>query len=64
MPSPDSPFYLPDEGMKLEEHIVNIRKKFMSSALEKAGGMQKRAASLLGMTFRSFRYFIKKYGLR
>ena len=64
IPSPDSPFYLPDEGMKLEEHIVNIRKKFMSSALEKAGGMQKRAASLLGMTFRSFRYFIKKYGLR
>ena len=64
IPSPDSPFYLPDEGMKLEEHIVNIRKKFMSSALEKAGGMQKRAAALLGMTFRSFRYFIKKYGLR
>ncbi|TKJ33162.1 Fis family transcriptional regulator [bacterium (candidate division B38) B3_B38] len=64
MPSPDSPFYLPDEGMKLEEHIVNIRKKFMASALEKAGGMQKRAAALLGMTFRSFRYFIKKYGLR
>ena len=64
LPSADSPYYLADEGMNLEEHITNVRKKFIASALEKAGGVQKRAASLLGMTFRSFRYFVKKYGLR
>ena len=28
-----------------------------------AGGVQTRAAELLGMTFRSFRYFAKKYEL-
>ena len=35
----------------------------MVEALERCGGIQTRAAELLGMTFRSFRYFAKKYGL-
>jgi len=60
----NSPYYLPDDGMNLEEHVTDIRKNFIASALVKAGGVQKHAASLLGMTFRSFRYFVKKYGLR
>jgi acetyl-CoA C-acetyltransferase len=33
-------------------------------ALERAGGVQVRAAELLGMSFRSFRYYVKKYNLR
>ena len=34
-----------------------------SEALERAGGVQVRAAELLGMSFRSFRYYVKKYNL-
>jgi len=33
-------------------------------ALERAGGVQVKAAELLGMSFRSFRYYVKKYNLR
>ena len=29
-----------------------------------AGGVQVKAAELLGMSFRSFRYYVKKYNLR
>jgi transcriptional regulator with GAF, ATPase, and Fis domain len=35
----------------------------MCQALERCQGVQVRAAQLLGMTFRSFRYFAKKYRL-
>jgi hypothetical protein len=32
--------------------------------LKRAGGVQVKAAELLGMSFRSFRYYVKKYNLR
>ncbi len=35
----------------------------MIEAMERSGSVQTRAAEMLGMTFRSFRYFAKKYGL-
>jgi two-component system response regulator PilR (NtrC family) len=35
----------------------------MLEAMERSGGVQTRAAEILGMTFRSFRYFAKKYGM-
>jgi two-component system response regulator PilR (NtrC family) len=35
----------------------------MEEALRRASGVQTRAAELLGMSFRSFRYFAKKYNL-
>ena len=33
-------------------------------AANEAGGVQVKAAELLGMSFRSFRYYVKKYNLR
>jgi transcriptional regulator with GAF, ATPase, and Fis domain len=35
----------------------------MLKALERAGGVQTQAAELLRMSFRSFRYYAKKYDL-
>ena len=35
----------------------------MLQALERAGGVQTQAAELLRMSFRSFRYYAKKYDL-
>jgi hypothetical protein len=35
----------------------------MLEAMERTSGVQTRAAEMLGMTFRSFRYFAKKYGI-
>jgi two-component system, NtrC family, response regulator PilR len=54
---------LPDSGIELERHLEELRGRFMVEAMERSGNVQTRAAEMLGMTFRSFRYFGKKYGL-
>ncbi|HEY6837798.1 MAG TPA: sigma-54 dependent transcriptional regulator [Geobacteraceae bacterium] len=53
----------PDEGMNLEAYLDGLEKRFLLLALEKSGGVKKRAAELLGMTFRSFRYRLAKFGM-
>jgi two-component system, NtrC family, response regulator PilR len=60
---PDTTFELPPEGLSLEEHLDAITKIFMLKALERCGGVQTKAADLLRMSFRSFRYYAKKYDL-
>ncbi len=60
---PDATFDLPSEGMSLEQHLESIAKIFMLKALERTGGVQTQAAELLQMSFRSFRYYAKKYEL-
>ena len=54
---------LPDAGANLEEHLDELKRKYMQEALRRADGVQTRAAELLGMSFRSFRYYAKKFGL-
>jgi two-component system response regulator PilR (NtrC family) len=54
---------LPREGFDLEDHLETTRRNYMLEAMQRSGGVQTRAAELLGMTFRSFRYFGKKYNL-
>ena len=55
---------LPDSGFDLEAHVKQIERGFIAQALQRAGGVQVRAAELLGMSFRSFRYYVKKYNVR
>ncbi len=54
---------LPPGSFDLERHLEEERRRYMEAALRACGGVQTRAAERLGMTFRSFRYFAKKYGL-
>jgi two-component system response regulator PilR (NtrC family) len=54
---------LPEEGLDLERLLDDLRAQLMGEALERADGVQTRAAELLGMTFRSFRYYARKAGL-
>ncbi len=54
---------LPEEGLDLEAYLDAIRMELMEQALERCDGVQTRAAELVGMTFRSFRYYSKKLGL-
>lgn len=54
---------IPDEGMALEPALENLEKQYLLKALEKSSGVKKRAAELLGMSFRSFRYKLAKYEL-
>jgi two-component system response regulator PilR (NtrC family) len=55
---------LPDSGFDLEVHVKEIERGYIAQALQRAGGVQVKAAELLGMSFRSFRYYVKKYNLR
>ena len=55
---------LPAAGFDLEAHVQDIERGYIAQALERAGGVQVKAAELLGMSFRSFRYYVKKYNLR
>jgi len=55
---------LPPTGFDLEAHVQQIERDYIAQALERAGGVQVKAAELLGMSFRSFRYYVKKYNLR
>ena len=54
---------LPEEGIDLEEHLSTVRLNLMRQALEKTGGQQKRAAELLRLSYRAFRYHAEKLGL-
>jgi two-component system response regulator PilR (NtrC family) len=55
---------LPETGFNLEEHVEGLEKEYIAQALARAGGVQVKAAELLGMSFRSFRYYVKKYHLK
>jgi two-component system response regulator PilR (NtrC family) len=64
--SPDGRPGLPalDDGFDLEARGEEFYRHYLGLALERAGGVQVKAAELLGMSFRSFRYYVKKYNLR
>ncbi len=51
---------LPDDGLNLEGYLDDIRAGLMRQALDRTSGVQTQAAELLGMSFRSFRYYAKK----
>jgi two-component system response regulator PilR (NtrC family) len=51
-------------GFNLERHLQDIERSHLQRALERAGGVQTRAADVLGLSFRQFRYLAKKYGLK
>jgi len=55
---------VPGPGFDLEAHVQEIERGYIAEALRRAGGVQVKAAEQLGMSFRSFRYYAKKYNLR
>ena len=53
----------PPDGLDLDGLMERIERDLMRRALQRAGGIQSRAAQLLGTSFRSFRYRLQKYGM-
>jgi two-component system response regulator PilR (NtrC family) len=64
--TPDDVGGLPalNDGFDLEARGEEFYRHYLALALARAGGVQVKAAELLGMSFRSFRYYVKKYNLR
>jgi two-component system response regulator PilR (NtrC family) len=52
------------EGFDLEARGEDFYRHYIALALDRAGGVQVKAAEMLGMSFRSFRYYAKKLKLR
>jgi DNA-binding NtrC family response regulator len=63
-PVPDSGLApeLPPEGLDLEATLEAIEQRLLRAALDRTGGVQTRAAELLKMSFRQFRYKLQKLG--
>ncbi len=54
---------LPPEGGNLEEMLAAVERELLSEALERSQGVKKKAAQILGISFRSFRYRLEKLGI-
>jgi two-component system response regulator PilR (NtrC family) len=54
---------IPSEGVDLERLVADYERSLLSEALRATGGVKKRAARLLGISFRSFRYRLEKLGI-
>lgn len=54
---------IPSGGLDLEKAVGVYEKALLLKALDKAGGVKKRAAKLLNISFRSMRYRLEKFGL-
>lgn len=52
-----------DEGLDLDRIMGQIEKELLVKAIHAAGGVKKKAAKLLNITFRSMRYRVEKYNL-
>jgi two-component system response regulator PilR (NtrC family) len=57
------PVDLPDQGIDLEGTLDDLERRYLQRALDKTGGVQTKAAELLRMTFRQFRYKVQKHQL-
>ncbi|HSS02417.1 MAG TPA: sigma-54 dependent transcriptional regulator [Kofleriaceae bacterium] len=57
------PAVLPAEGVDLDQIVSDYERTWVLRALEQTGGVRKRAATLLGISFRSLRYRLEKLGI-
>ncbi|MBW2146067.1 MAG: sigma-54-dependent Fis family transcriptional regulator [Deltaproteobacteria bacterium] len=55
---------IPPTGVNLEQIMENIERAYLLQALERSNGVKKKAAELLGLDFRSFRYRLEKYDIK
>jgi len=57
------PSELPSDGIGLEQLLADYERSLIEEALRRSGGVKKRAAELLGVSFRSLRYRLERLGM-
>jgi two-component system response regulator PilR (NtrC family) len=62
LPELGADFNLP-QGIGMENYVAGIERSLLQGALNQSGGVQTKAADLLGISYRSFRHLMKKYSL-
>jgi len=55
---------IPEEGIEFEKILDETERRYLLAALERAGGVQRRAAELLKMSYHSFRHYAKKHRIQ
>ena len=55
---------LPENGLDLPRHLETQERELVSQALRQSGGRHDKAAKLLAISPRQFRYLLDKYALR
>ncbi len=55
---------LDKDGIDLDKHMERVERDLILQALKGAGGVKKRAAKILGISFDSLRYRLEKLGLK
>ena len=58
---PDVPLEIPPDGLDLEATLDRIEHRYIQMALARTAGVQTRAAELLRVSFRQFRYKLQKH---
>jgi two-component system, NtrC family, response regulator PilR len=62
-PEPEAAAALPEEGVDLNALLAAYERSLIVAALDRSGGVKKKAAALLGVSFRSLRYRLEKLGM-
>jgi len=60
----DGAMAFPEEGIDFEAQMGATERHYIVAALERAGGVQRRAAELLKMSYHSFRHYAKKHKIQ
>lgn len=53
-----------EDGIRLEETLSDVEKSYLTKALTLSSGKKTEAAKLLGISFRSLRHKLAKYGIK
>jgi two-component system response regulator PilR (NtrC family) len=61
---PGTPELLAGGSIDLEAHVARVEREYLAEALKQAQGVKTKAAERLGLTFRQFRYLLKKYDVK
>jgi two-component system response regulator PilR (NtrC family) len=56
-------FDIPPTGFDLDALLADTERRYLLKALELTQGVKQKAAEILGISFRSFRYRLEKLGL-
>jgi two-component system response regulator PilR (NtrC family) len=54
---------IPKEGINFEQYVTDVEKSLIQAALRRENNVQTRAASVLKLSYRSFRHLLKKHDI-
>jgi two-component system response regulator PilR (NtrC family) len=61
---PGGSVHIPSGGIDIEKTVRDFEVAMIKEAMSMAGGVKKKAAELLGLSFRAIRYKLGKYGIQ